>query len=205
MKTIALLGAPGSGKSRLATAIEEEYIKRDGSCEDCDTPVVIVDNYAQKVRDDGQYEIGLNGGYMANVSIAVQRYNDERYAYHETKAKTVITCGTIIETSVYLSMNFERMLHSATSDEDKLITAQRIEGTVKMLAVLYMDTFRYTKAFYVPAMQVPDDQNWLTFERNLQAGFNAYNAPVAPILVENYEDEDDLVRQQLDVVMGRTE
>lgn len=201
MKTIALLGAPGSGKTRLAEAIGDEYIRNDG-CEDCNTPVVVVDGYAQAVRDRGQYEIGLRGGYMANISIAVERYNAERAAYHE-QYKTVILCGTIIETSVYLSQNFEAMMKVATSDEDKLQTAQRIEGTVKMLAVMYMDTFRYTKAFYLPTLSPPEDERWMIFERNLQAAFNAYNAPVAPILVEKYEDEADLVRQQLDIVMGR--
>jgi hypothetical protein len=203
VKSIALIGAPGSGKSRLARAIEEEYIKGDGQCEECNTPVAIVDRYADTVRDSGQYEIGLRGGYMANMAIAVERYNKERYAYHENKAKTIITCGTVIETSVYLSQQFEQMIQAATTQEDKLQVASRIEGTVKMLAVLYMDTFKYTKSFYLPSSEAPTDESWMSFERNLQAAFNAYNAPVAPILVEEFKDEEDLVRKQLDIVMGR--
>lgn len=203
MKTIALIGAPGSGKSRLAKAIEEEYIKGDGQCDECNTPVVVVDDYAESARNFGAYEIGLYGGYMANITIAIDRYACERFAYHETKAKTIITCGTIIETSVYLSQQFEQMIKGATTGGDKLEVAQRIEGTVKMLAVLYMDTFKYTKAFYLPSLEAPTDESWMSFERNLQAAFNAFNAPVAPILVEEFKDEEDLVRQQLDIVMGR--
>lgn len=203
MKTIALLGAPGSGKTKLAEAIADEYIRSDGQCDECNTPVHIVDEYAQYIRDHGQYEIGIHGGYMANISIAVERYNRERHAFYEIKPKTLIICGTVIETSVYLSGNFERMFKLANSDEDKIQTAQRIEGTSKMLATLYMDTFQYTKAFYLPAHKPPTEENWMTFERNLQAAFNAFNAPVAPLLIEDATDEDDLLEKQVAKVMGR--
>lgn len=200
MKTIALLGSPGSGKTRLANAIHDELIRNDG-CADCNTPIAIVDNYALAVRDEGEYEIGPRGGYMANISIAVERYNRERKVSNE-QYKTLITCGTIIETSVYLVQGFEKSMESKPTNEAKMEEAQRIKGCINMLAVLYMDTFKYDKAFYMPPSKPHPTENWTTFERNLQAAFQAFNAPVSPLLIENFKDEDDLVRQQVEKVLS---
>lgn len=200
MKRIALLGIPGAGKSRLAEELHNEIVRRDGGC-DCDTPVAIVDDYAFDVRDRGEYAIGLEGGYMANVSIAIERYNQER-AWAHGGMKTIITCGTIIESSVYLAQHFERSLPLQDTDEEKIQEAQRLESTVKMMAILYMDTFRYDKAFYLPSKSAPDNERWMTFERNVQAAFAAYNAPVVSLMVEEYKDEDDLIKQQIARVLG---
>ena len=200
MRTIALLGAPGAGKTRLANAIADELVRGDGQCDDCNTPITIVDNYANSVRDHGNYEIGLNGGYMASIGIATERYHRERSAGYDG-CKTLITCGTVVESSVYLAQHFERSLAMKTTDEERMEEAQRIEGTIKMIAVLYMDTFKYEKAFYLPPLQPREDQRWATFDRNLQAAFSAYNVPVAPLLIEDYKDEDDLIRQQVEKVL----
>ena len=201
MKTIALLGSPGSGKTELAKTIADELVRKDGSCSDCNTPVAIVDAYAAAVRDNGHYEIGRDGGYMANISIAVGRYNQERSYYHQGGYKTVIVCGTVIESSVYSAMHFERTIKFATTDEAKLQEAQRFDASIKMLAALYMDTFKYTKAFYIPPLAEPKDEQWLNFERNLQAAFNAYNAPVVPLLVESYIDADDLLKKRVEMIL----
>lgn len=200
MQRIALVGSPGSGKSALAHAIADELIKSDGQCAECNTPISIIDDYPRTVRDQGSYEIGLDGGYMSSVSIAVERYNRERSAQYSHN-KTIITCGTIIETSVYLAQHFERQLRMKTSEDEKLEEFQRIEGSMKMLAVLYMDTFKYDKAFYVPPVKPNDDERWAEYDRNLQAAFSAYNAPVVPILIQEYENQEDYVRQQVETVL----
>jgi hypothetical protein len=203
MKRIALLGIPGSGKSRLAAAIRDELIRNDGQgCGDCNTPVEILDDYAYDVRDKAQYAIGLEGGYMANVSIGIERYNRERDFYHEVQPKTLIVCGTVIESSVYLAQHFERSLPLQNTDEEKIQEAQRLESTVKMLAILYMDTFSYEKAFYLPSTTAPGNERWLTFERNLQASFSAYNAPVTSLMIEEYKDEEDLLKRQVAKVLA---
>lgn len=202
MNTIALLGAPGSGKTRLKEALIERLDKDEPKCDSCPPQTVGVDHYIDgPVREKGVYEVGLDGGYMANISIAVARYNSERSFGHMAKPETMITCGTVIETAVYTAMHFERTLAIKTTDEEKFEEAKRFEGCVSMLAVLFMDTFKYDKAFYLPALTQPKDNRWLTFERNLQAAFQAYNAPVVPLIVEEYKDTDDLVAQQVERVI----
>lgn len=197
MKAIALLGSPGSGKTETAEALRDEIIRRDGQCADCKTPVALVDGYAEMVRDAAQYEIGLDGGYMANISIALGRYNMERTFFHSGDYKTAIVCGTVLESSVYSAMHFERTIKLANSDEEKLQEAQRFDASIKMMATLYMDTFKYARAYYIPPLEKPSDERWLNFERNLQAGFSAYNAPVLPLIVEQYSNHDDLVQQRV--------
>jgi nicotinamide riboside kinase len=197
MKTIALLGGPGSGKTELAEALRDEIVRNDGQCADCKTPVALVDGYPEMVRDSAQYEIGLDGGYMANISIALGRYNMERTFFHSGDYKTAIICGTVIESSVYSAMHFERTIKLANSDEDKLQEAQRFDASIKMMAALYMDTFKYARAYYIPPLEKPADDRWLNFERNLQAAFSAYNAPVLPLMVEEYSDHADLIKQRV--------
>lgn len=201
MKAIALIGAPGAGKTKLASAIANELIRGDGQCEECNTPVAVVDGYAEKIRDHGSYEIGLDGGYMVNLAISLERYNQERTAAFD-HAKTIITCGTVLESAVYLAQHFERSLALKAEGEEQMQEVQRIEASIKALAMMYMDTFKYDKAFYVPPLALNEDPRWATFDRNLQASFSAYNAPVVPLLVEEFEDEKDLIRQQVERVLG---
>jgi hypothetical protein len=113
----------------------------------------------------------------------------------------MITCGTVIETAVYTAQNFERTLAAKTTDEDKSQEAMRFQGCTSMLAVMFMDMFKYDKAFYLPSPTIPEDERWLNFERNLQAGFQAFNAPVAPLVFENFEDMEDLTQKRLEKVL----
>src|SRR4051812_19880702 len=101
---IALVGAPGSGKTELAHAVSDAIIRGDG-CVDCGTPVEIIDKYPEWVSQHGDYAIGNDGGYMSSIAISVERYNRERKALQ--RAKTVITCGSVLESSIYLALNFE--------------------------------------------------------------------------------------------------
>ena len=201
MKRIALIGSPGSGKTKLAQAIAEELIRSDGQCADCNTPITIVDNYAQVVRDNGYYEIGLDGGYMANLAMAVERYNRERASQY-SGSKTIISCGTVLESAVYMAQHFARTLNVLPEDDESRVReAQRIESAIKMLATLYMDTFKYTQAFYLPHAQPSEEERWVSFEKNLQASFSAYSAPVVPLLIEEFDGEDDLLKKQVERVL----
>ena len=197
MRTIALVGAPGSGKTDLMKAIIEKEYADDPPCDQCPPKAVGVDSYANEARDLGDYEIGLNGGYMANISIAVARYNNERIIGNRVKPDLMITCGTVIESAVYTAMHFERSLALKNTDEEKMEEAKRFQGCTSMLAVMFMDMFLYEKAFYLPTPTKPEDERWVSFERNLQAAFQAYQAPIIPLVVEDFKDRDDLTQKRL--------
>lgn len=196
MNTIALVGAPGSGKTSLAEAIKDKVEGEDAPCAHCPPSVLITDTYVFNTRDEGEYEIGLDGGYMANIDIAMERYRMERRNGH-LEPKLMVTCGTVIESAVYSAMNFERSLSLKNTDEEKMEEAKRFQGCTSMLAVMFMDMFKYERAFYLPSPTKPDDDRWLNFERNLQAAFQAYQAPIIPLVVEDFNDEEDLTQKRL--------
>lgn len=202
MKTIALIGAPGSGKSQLKEAIIKRLDGGEPPCETCPPNTLSVDNYAEVVSTRGEYAIGLEGGYMANIAIAVERYNAERVIGHREKPKTMVVCGTVIETAVYTAQHFERSLALMTTDDEKIEEAKRFQGCTSMLAVMFMDMFKYEKAFYLPSPFKPEDKRWLTYERNLQAAFQAFQAPVVPLVVEDFEDMEDLTEKRLEKVFS---
>jgi ABC-type branched-subunit amino acid transport system ATPase component len=201
MKKYALIGGPGAGKSHLAAAIEEELIRGDGQCEDCNTPVAIVDDYAAEAGERGDYEISLDGGYMANITVAVERYNRERLAM-TAKNKTIISCGTVLESAVYSAMQFERRAKNLTDQTQKTQEAARIEATLKMLALLYMDTFRYTKAYYLPRYLGDSDERWMVFERNLQASFSAFEVQIEPLTVDmdGVDSLEELTKRRIEKI-----
>lgn len=201
MKTIALIGAPGAGKSALAQAIIQKVEATYPRCGTCPLPALVVDGYADETKNVGEYEIGLNGGYMANIDIAATRYRHERVAAHQ-EPKYMITCGTIVETATYLAQGFERTLAIRQTEEDKQDEAKRFQGCTGMLAVLYMDTFKYDQAFYLPSPAKPEDERWEKWERNLQAAFQVYATPVAPLVIEDFRDKDDLTQKRLERIFG---
>lgn len=183
INAIGLIGMPGSGKTALAHALQDYYIRGDADCETCYTPVGIVDKYAENTGFAGQYAIGLEGGWMASVSIAVARYNAERSAM--ATAKTIISCGTAIETAIYLASHFQEKATYITESEGPAFKA-RMDASMRFMAALYNDTFNYNSVYYLPPYFKEDpDPKWMEFDKNLQASFQSFDmADVTPLMVE---------------------
>lgn len=198
---IALIGVPGSGKTATATCLEEAIIKNDGSCAECLTPISIIDNYAGAVEDAHDYAIGLDGGWLSSIAIAMERYGRERKAQPENK--TIITCGTMLESAVYMTMHFEES--SRTMDEAALKDAMtRMEAGMRLFASLYIDTFHYSRVFYLPPLSVSDDERVKTLDKNIQAAFNAFNlTPVVPLMFEGSAPE--IIAQRVERILNPKE
>lgn len=194
---IGLIGMPGAGKTLLAEAIEAQLVKGDGECEDCNTPVGIVDNYAEDISKRGDWAIGMDGGYMANIAIAIERYNRERVAIQNNK--TTVTCGTVLESAVYAAMKFEVMSEFLSTDEEKLMQSRRIEATLKTFACMYMDAFPYTRLFYLPRIipQENEDTRMAKFDQNIQASFQSFAVPVEPLMFEGEGDATSITKKRL--------
>lgn len=195
-RKVGLIGIPGSGKSALAKALEEHYVKND-ECE-CRTPVAIIDDYVGDAESRMDLAGSFEGSYISNVNIAMERLGRERSV---GKFKTVITCGTLIETSTYMAMEFESRQQFWTTDEEKQDNAKRIQAGVQFLACLYMDSFRYDKVYYLPPVLSDGDVRLATLDRHLQAAFQAFwITPTIPLVTEGGGSLEEITQKRVELV-----
>lgn len=196
---ISIIGAPLSGKSALALALEDRLLRDDIDCVECRTPIAVVDDYVFDATERMNLAGGFEGNYLINLEIALARYGLQRRAV-EDGAKTIITVGSVFETSTYVAMEFERN-QEFDNEGEKLDDLRRTEATLKALACMYMDANPHRHVFYCPPLKGADDQRIVTFDRNLQAAFNAFGLiNVVPLLVDD-GNIFDITKQRLETVM----
>lgn len=131
---IALLGAPGSGKTKFA----RELAKRVDDL----GPFKLVDNYVPKLEKRTGLSFGHFATYVPNLMVAT-----ERIAAEEAAGPNTITCGTIFESIAYTA------LHSSVASQKapaQRLERARAEATLQAMGMLVADTFNYKYAFYLP-------------------------------------------------------
>lgn len=198
IQSISIIGAPESGKSALALALDDQLLRNDIGCKECRTPIKIVDDYVPAVEKHYNLAAGFEGNYLVNLAVAMERYALQRQAFQE--AKTVITVGSVFETSTYVAMEFERNQDFNTEPEN-LDDLRRTEATLKTLACMYMDANPMGHVFYCPPLKV-EDNRVVIFDRNLQAAFNAFGlVNVHPLLTDD-GNIFQITEQRLDQVMA---
>jgi len=132
---IGVMGAPNAGKSKFARRLKKEL---EGMYQ-AET-WKIVDGYVEKLQKATDMAYGRFGNYVDNFQVAFKRRELE-LAHENT-----ITCGTIVDTNAYAFMIVEPNV------DDELFTMQyqRIEALTRTLAIMYVDTWDYDYAFYLP-------------------------------------------------------
>lgn len=147
---VALLGAPGSGKSKLAARLARR-LNTKGPLWDPPAPRPggqwkVIDDYVGKVTPDAG-PIFDRSVYPINIQIASQRWILERQA--ASKHQSTITCGTIFETIIYAAahgLTLNRIPDESLFFEEAEISKQMMES----FATLAMITFDYDALFYLP-------------------------------------------------------
>jgi len=128
---IGIVGGPGSGKSDLAQEIAKGL---DGA--------VILDDYVEDISLESDVRIGKTGTYFGNLFVILGRLTRERKIEMEDPPEHLITCGTLIESAVYASMQ--------GVEDQSAPTLARISAFMSMIGVLFQDTFHYTPLFVLP-------------------------------------------------------
>jgi hypothetical protein len=196
---IGLVGVPGSGKSALAESLKKALETVDDKNH---LPVAVVDNYIDKLREEVDLALSFSGTYIGNMHVALKRESAERIAYQDHK--TVISCGTLFETSSYTAQSLEGSYQLLTGDDDagKHDLVLKTEAITRMLACLYADTLRYDYIFYLPPVGEIEDLRVKDLEKNLQAAFNAFKLyPVTSLFVDG-DNMLEITENRLKVVLG---
>jgi hypothetical protein len=180
---IGLIGAPGSGKSALA-----ETVKTAVGLTDDRENLHIIDGYAEGIGQRRNLAIGEMGGYLANLNIALHREQLERQALVDHDALHVITCGTLLDTATYVAMDGASML-KYDDEAERLDDLRRVEATMKVLACLYIDAFKYDRLFYLPSGAGE-------FDKNLQVAFQAFNLVEVTPLMEGGHSAVDVTEKR---------
>lgn len=136
---IGLIGAPNSGKTKLANAIKRNFPEKN---------FVIIDKYAERLGESLGMTIGYNTTYIPNMHIAITREQETRKAY--LADKNVIVCGTVFDTLCYTGFYAESVANGA--DEDiKEFSLQREVNAAQMFAYMTIDTLNIVShLFYLP-------------------------------------------------------
>ena len=190
---IGLSGIPGSGKTKLAKALNEA-LSQNGS------KVVVVDNYVSEIEQETDLALGFNAAYAGNLHIALGRASRERLAAKEDPDYT-ITCGTLFETSSYTAQSFEEEFSLLTRDDDKYNFAQRSEATIRIMACFYIDLIKYEHIFHLMPLDASENDNVVKLERNLQAAFQAFNLFDHTVLEVEGVTEEEITNNRVKKVL----
>ncbi len=97
---VGIIGAPGSGKSDFADDLTALYREAHPT-----HMTAVVDGYVERIEDEHDVACGMWGSYVADVSVAMERYGIERSLAKEN-TPFVVTCGTLIDTATHTAVNY---------------------------------------------------------------------------------------------------
>lgn len=142
--TIALVGAPGSGKSLVA----EEYKRLTADYyEEHDSELVIVPNAARTFEERYEQPAGIFADFYFDLRCNFARYELEQNTVES--GKSFITCGTTLDNLAHSAVNMENLARGLQTDDTQRRLAQG-QITMQALTWAFMERFRFTFGFYVP-------------------------------------------------------
>lgn len=149
MIKVALLGAPSSDKTGVALTVQAALKDRK---------VTICDDYVSDIEQRSDNTLGHFASYLGNLQLAIGRWEYERQLVRDHKPDILITCGTIVETTVYEAVN--ALTDAAITTDGGSLTLRTLQNnkrasvTMTMLGIITYDTWDYDFAYYLP---VDDD------------------------------------------------
>lgn len=166
---IAILGAPGSGKTELAEALANKF--ETG-------PTGIVDGYVDRLSDENDLVYGHAAGFTGNLQVAFERIRAEQLSdAHHTGINRRITCGTLVETILYTRLYAEGRFKVAPRSELQREMTRGL-NTSAIYGQLVWDTWRYDHVFinpYTEAKAEEEGDSWnAMLNGDLIAGVEAF-------------------------------
>lgn len=150
---IALLGAPGSGKTAVARKTVSLIKRSGGELGEWG----VVDAYVDAISRNTGIPLSVSANFPQNLSIVTARWVKEAELYH--KGMSVITCGSIYESILYATLPF--MLKAP----EDMNPGENIFNQVMMqaLGALEKTTYHYDAMFFLPfnpKMLAKNEHTW---------------------------------------------
>jgi hypothetical protein len=163
---IALIGSEGSGKTEFAEAFRDRYLDKD--CSDCakKNPTVIIDDYVEEIGEESDLAVGGGASYIGNLMVITGRIQRERKAMAEG-ARNLITCGTIVESSIYAVIDAVR-----GQSEPHWV---RVTNLMNMIGSIYSDTWDYDETFVLPLAERDEDVISGQVDKHLMMAVNQFS------------------------------
>lgn len=134
---IAILGAPGAGKSEFAKELRDELRR---------TVVgffAIIDGYMESLQARTHLAYGPFGNHIDDLQVVFKRREWEL----EVPADHIISVGTILDSTAHC---FVRSEDTAHTPRELSLTRERLRTVAETFGLLYTDTWDYDYAFYLP-------------------------------------------------------
>jgi hypothetical protein len=142
--SIALVGAPGSGKQAVMDAFCAQ-IGPDPFWKDQN--IVALANAGKVLEENYDTPMGVFGDYKENLFAHFLRAEMEMRAFGQ--GYSVITAGTVIENMAHGGVKIEDIRNGLTTPDQEMRLMKEMHATTVM-SFLFQDTFRYTFGFYLP-------------------------------------------------------
>jgi hypothetical protein len=137
---IGVVGVPGSGKSRFASALKRALPEYNFS---------IIDGYAEKLSEKLKMAVGVDATYLSNVHVSSLREQEIRK--NVLDEKNFIVCGTMFDTLCYSGFHAEIVANTAGNQESINGFLAREMTAAQMFAYLAIDTYsNLSHLFYLP-------------------------------------------------------
>ncbi len=186
---IALIGAPGSGKTKLAKKIAKY-----------DSTFKIVDGYVPKLEKRTNIALGYLAPLVPNLMVAAERLAAEHNA--RDKSENVISCGTVIENIAYTAHHAIVLLDTV---DDPVVASVRVNATMDAL-MLFLEAWYYDYVFYLPLVQSEDTSEYaLKLDHSIRDILTTFRVDHIPLTEENpYETVISRIEKENQVGSGNT-
>lgn len=166
---IAILGAPGVGKTALAHELAPLLERWNNE------RWYVLDDYVQELRNTTRLEYGGFGDFVDDLQVVFKRREWE--LAHEGQRNTIMV-GTVLDSAIH---NFIRVEEEAKTRRDIGIINERLRAIAATFGLLYTDSWDYDYAFL---LRSSDD-----FGKGLEDLISTYRAPVLSFNPEVPDDE----------------
>jgi hypothetical protein len=189
---IGLIGAPESGKSKLARALGKKL----------DIPVV--DNYVQRLQKKTALALGPWSSYSELIMVAGHRLAEE-----EKIGERRVTVGTMIDSLAYAAVHADVLIHRREDQNDRRSSYVSAQGAMQGLALMYKETWDYDISFLLPYSDAQKKKKSGTWEVALDAAYvsviESFEVPFVYKVEGDHNSRLQIIEDTIDLIQNSGE